>query len=403
MKLISILLLVILFNLAGCSFSKDKLPAPLMRTSQESKKTLSETQKNILTAIKINNLNKLKAALDSAQPQDFIFPKEGSTPMGLALQIDRKEFVELLVSSNVDPTNLGDQQEIFNSVIYLTQIQKIYTSLNLTERVKENNGTINSSQALLFEKYLTILSNVTALIQKNDFVSAIAAYHKTPINCEFMEAQSIFLYMQNGHRDFTQIEKFLSKIDCKPSLKKSEIEEIYHVELTRQFQHFFSDGSLLSYITRHPSLTSLLWNIDNSGFWVSPNLLFRIAFDEENRYLTKKSSSDFCEPPFGPDFEGCYLEEEMKTYAFFKNNNILLPDYELIHTKNGSIVTTYSFFRRQVVNSQDDFYEKVSYFLHGKKVYYDIEDPNERGTYIQGTVEKPWQIGFQEMDDDVVD
>lgn len=387
----------------GCSFSKNEPPTVKPLAPHASSDSLSNIQKNILASIQTNNLTRLKLELGLAKPKDLVFPQDSSTPMGLALKLNHKDLIETLIAFNVDPSNLGNEQQNFNLIAFSIQTKKMSSLLNTAETTEFKMAEANPTQEFLFRRNMEAISGLVSQILDNKTTMAEAEFFKSRFNCTFLEINIILQYMQNSNKAFNKIEEFLNNVGCKPSMNPEMTQTIYQIELTRQFQNFFFDGTLLSYISRHPHLTNKMWNIDKSGFWISPNLLFRIAFSDENIYLTKKERTEFCEGNFNTDFEGCYINQELKTYTFFEKNKIALPEYELIHTKNGSIFTSYRYFNREVVNSQDDFYEKVSHFLHGKKVYYEIEDPNDKGSYIPGSKEKPWQIGFQEMEDDVVD
>lgn len=403
MKTQFLLILPLLVFLQACSFSKDKKSdaTPVVTLHAEEKKALSENQKDILAAIEIGDNKRLQSLIENARSADLVFEKVSNTPMAAALRANNKEAVQLLFKHSVDIFNLGKEQSVFNDDAFNVNVKALLQRLNHNKRAVAIVSALNDAGLLILQEYTKKVDAILQMILEGKSAQAKAALIGSKVSCSFFEEQAL-LSLQSERIIASQVVlDFLRNLPCKSEIPPKHVQEIYQNELIRQFQVLFSKPDLLSYLSAHEKLESRLWNIDNSGIWVSPSLLYRISWSEENR----RQNDHFCELVGSP----CKGQDiQLRTSNLFLENNKIAPaKFELIHVSSGKVQGSYRYFPRQVSGKsdssrRDDFFFYASVYLNGKPFGSIMGSPriDENGTEIPPEfveAEIPWSLGLQDQ------
>lgn len=380
--------LLVVFTLQqGCSFTsptQDK-KIPLVKKEIE----LSKNQKELLAAIEQNNLDDTKNIVKVLTSTEKSFAASSDTPMGIALRNESVEIINILIQYDISIFELGVEKNQFNAKAIEVLFAESAQSLNLAFKAAP---PLNTAQKALLDIYLNRINEAKKpfdLMLKSTEGVSLSQFQS---NCELVEA-TLLLNSIRHRLNFDSASALLKRSDCSSNISVSAVTEIYHLELARLFQNYFDDASTLRYITHLENFSNVLWNIDSSGIFVSPKLLMRIAFSSANRFGSKNRY----------EVREQVQRDEILEH-FFKEADFTSPEQELIYTVDGNLIYSFKYFPQQTIDgSTDAFFQKVSAYLHGKKLFVTTSDPKNAGEYIETEEEVAWHLTDQIWEDDVSD
>ncbi|WP_413943447.1 hypothetical protein [Bdellovibrio sp. HCB-162] len=379
------IIVISLLLFSGCSFSKN----PHLEVSKnETKPALSEKQKNLIAATKLGDINLVKSIAASLSPSEHKFFDTEETPMSIAIETNQPEVVRLFHDLNINPGNLGRINETLNQKILNVSVKKIYEKINILEAEKIKDQFTASEEAyydtqssMLFKELEQYLSG-----HKNE---ALANLKKLDLNCLFVANQAVvWMQAKDANSNFKEMIPLLQGLSCSSS--SENLDQIYKLELVRQFQNNYNQTTLLEFIFKHPNFGNPMWNIDNSGIWISPSLLLNVVYSDENR---PNSKGHHCS-------EGMMCSDEISNAYQSKIEKLSLAGnkYDLILTKDGKILNSFLKFSATHINDNDEFYVTVALYMYGKRHY---TSPDQESGDKPEVI--PWSIWLQIAEEGVHD
>lgn len=394
-----LLVLVVFLSLAACSFDNGTF-APVVKTVS-TKKELSQGQKDLLAAARLGNVALVEKTIAALKVHEFSFAGFPETPMGVAVSSDNLEVVKMLWSQSVDAYNLGDEQRNFESQVLKSRVQDQFRALKHVKRAEAIGAVLNKSATLLATEYAKKAQSVLELISKFDSAAAQGLMTRTGLSCQFVRNQIVQDIQADLIKDSVAVVKFLKKLECAEEISAQDVQLLYEAELIRQYQGFFRDPTLLGYLSHRPTLKSTLWDIDDSGLWMSPALLMRISWSHENHQVQPEEQCPLlvvgaanCKEYADDDFGSSdYLIEK---FGIKKSN------FDLIYVKQGQVVGSYRKFKRQSRSNgrkADPVYWNVSMYIHRIPYYGELGTPyrNEEGQVEYQEERLSWSVGIQQM------
>ncbi|WP_374032372.1 hypothetical protein [Bdellovibrio bacteriovorus] len=143
---------------------------------------------------------------------------------------------------------------------------------------------------MLATEYAKKTQSILELVTQSDFAGAQGVMNRTGLSCQFVRNQIVQDLQADVIKDSAVVVKFLKQLNCMQEISPGDVQLLYEAELIRQFQRFFNEPTLLGYLSNLPTLKSTLWNIDESGLWMSPALLMRISWSHETIWIVPTSS-----------------------------------------------------------------------------------------------------------------
>lgn len=379
------LLFISLVVMIGCSVAKDSKTNSQANTRLlMSDRKMSSVQINIIAAVRRSEVSALLQELERARPADLDFLGLPETPMQEALKLGSLEVIKILLDRNVDPFNLGmDQQSLQRSFIS-------NRSVDVLEKLKfqklPNRPSWNAGEAFFFEKLGEIFRNIVSQASNNVAVAS-SLMKKTKLSCDFLTEGLIQEAQLGEAKDGSVALQLLKQQKCEKTLTAAGARALYEIELKRQFVGKFADPALMVYIAGLKNLGTTMYNIDRSGIWVSPTLLYRIAhepFDAFCQYAKLAGAS--CPVDNSNNFK----ESEL----FMENVGMPKEEFEVIHLKAGRVVGSYRLFPKQeVLGREDSFFLKVSAYMRGTIT--GAYEENESGEREFVARDINWDVGVQ--------
>ncbi|AFY00859.1 hypothetical protein [Bdellovibrio bacteriovorus] len=387
--------------LQACSFAKDNLQIEaVVKVPLKKEVVATNQQKNVLAAAKSRDLNILRDAIDALQPYEYFFAGHSVTPMSEALAADNVEAANLLFERGVDPYNLGSASEQYFNDLFYVKHKKALVMQNQMLAAQKIQVELSRVGELISGHYSTLIAETVKLGSRVGVATATSEVNRSSLNCDFFE---IFLVqeVQLGRvEDVAGTVKILKDLRCERKWSVSAAKELYQLELIRQFRVLFAESQLLGYLSHRSELPSTLWNIDNSGIWVAPSLLMRIAWSADNVMNFEKR---IC--PSGQIKKGACVYDSDSYFGTsdraMREGGVKESKYELIYFRNGQHAGSYRRFVRQVGLEHDNthydiLFLTVGIFMSGKEYYsYDKFRVEKDPDGTDRTEPLRWRLGLQ--------
>ncbi|CAE79092.1 hypothetical protein AB1A81_05400 [Bdellovibrio bacteriovorus] len=394
-----LLVLVAFVFLAACSFDNGKFDPVEKKVS--TKKEMSRGQKDLLTAARLGNVSLVEKAIAGLAVHEFSYSGFSETPMGLAVAADNLEVVKVLWAQSIDAFNLGSEQNNFERQVLRSRIQEQFRTLKHVKRAESIRVVLNKSAALLATEYAKKTQSVLELVAQSDFAAAQGLINRTGLSCQFVRNQIVQDLQADVIKDSAAVDKFLKQLSCAEEISSQDLQLLYEAELIRQFQRYFNAPALLAYLSNRPSLKSTLWNIDESGLWMSPALLMRISWSYENHW----SRQDLLCPKLEVGALNCkeFADDDFNSSDYLIGKyGIKKTEFDLIYMKQGQVLGSYRRFKRQSRSNgrkADPVYRNASMYIHRIPYYGELGMPsrNEDGQVEYEEERLPWTVGIQQM------
>ncbi|WP_374035211.1 hypothetical protein ACES2I_05330 [Bdellovibrio bacteriovorus] len=395
----SLLLIVISLGLVSCSFDNGKF-SPVVKTVS-AKKELTNSQKDLIAAARIGNVDLVQKSIDKLKVHEFAFAGFAETPMGAALAGDNVDVAKVLWSQSVDAFNLGSEQGNFESQVLRSRLQKQFHALKHIKRSEDFGFTLNKASSFLAEEYGKKAQMVMEYVSKSEFGAANGLMIRTGLSCEFVRNQIIQDLQADVIKNSDVMVKYLNQLSCKNEISSQDIQLLYEAELIRQFQRYFDDSLLLGFLSHRPNLKSTLWNIDNSGLWMSPKLLMRISWSKDN--IHRKEGT--CPPPSVVGQKECafYADDDYGPSDYLSEKaGIKSSNYELIYVSKGKVIGSYRRFKRQSRHNgrlADPLFVNASMYIHRIPYYGELGMPYQDESGEVNYKEEPlqWEVWLQQV------
>ncbi|MFV3410104.1 hypothetical protein ACNH6C_15950 [Bdellovibrio bacteriovorus] len=394
-----LLVLMTFVSLAACSFDNGKY-APVEKTVS-TPKDMTQSQKDLVAAARLGNVALVEKGISTLKVHEFSFKGFAETPMGVAIAADNLEVVKMLWGQSVDAFNLGAEQEKFESQVLKARLQDQLRSLKHVKRAESVGSALNKSASLLATEYAKKTQSILELVTKSDFAAAQGLMTRTGISCQFVRNQIIQDLQADVLKGPAVMVKFLKQMKCSAEISSSDVQLLYETELIRQFQRMFNDPLLLGYLSHSPNLKTTMWNIDDSGLWMSPTLLMRISWSPDNL----DRAEGVCPPPSVEGQKNCDFFDDLEfgpaDYQAEKAG-IQKSRFELVYTNKGAVIGSYRRFARQVrrvEGSRDPVFEYASMYLNRVPYYGVLGTPykDENGVTQFKEEKLPWTVGLQQL------
>ncbi|MFV8259761.1 hypothetical protein ACNQKP_18275 [Bdellovibrio bacteriovorus] len=394
-----LLVLSVLMFLAACSFDNGKY-APMAKTVS-AEKEMTQNQKDLVAAARLGNLALVEKGISNLKVHEFSFAGFAETPMGVAIAADNLEVVKMLWAHSVDAFNLGAEQEKFERQVLKSRLQEQLRSLKHVKRAESVGSALNKSASLLAAEYGKKTQSILEQVTKSDFAAAQGLMTRTGISCQFVRNHIVQDLQADMIKESALMVKFLKQMKCSAEISSSEVQLLYETELIRQFQRLFNDPILLGYLSHSPNLKTTMWNIDDSGLWMSPTLLMRISWSPDNL----DRAEGVCPPPSVEGQKNCDFFDDLEfgpADYLAEKAGIQKSRFELVYTNKGAIVGSYRRFARQVrrvEGSHDPVFEYASMYLNRVPYYGVLGTPyqDENGVTQYREEKLPWTVGLQQL------
>lgn len=384
MRLAGLLLTVML---TGCSFAKEgsKSTATTLNVTEVNRK-LSSEQLNILAAVRRDDHDALLFELKRVRSSDLDFRGALETPMSLALGHGNLQIIKTLFDKNVDPFNLGSGQDRLRKLFLLNR--KISVLMALKYEEVPTRPAVNDGERYFLEKLAEVFHNI-AVEAKEGLANGKIAIERAGMPCDFLIAGLIQQVQLDDTDGGQAVIGLLKNIQCQESVEVLMARDLYEVELKRQFIKKFTAPDLMVYIAGLKNLGTTMLNIDDSGIWVAPSLLYRIAhenFDAFCRYaepLGAKCPADYSNYFGGSDY-------------FMEKIGMPKEEFELIQIKQGRIIGSYRLFPKQEeLGRVDPFFRKVDFYMRGylQGRYEEKDDGSGERVFVEERID--WDVGLQ--------
>ncbi|MFV8251249.1 hypothetical protein [Bdellovibrio bacteriovorus] len=394
-----LLILVAVLSFAACSFDNGKYE-PLVK-SVSTKKDMTQAQKDLIAAARLGNLTLVEKSISALKVHEYSFIGFAETPMGVAVAADNLEVVKALWAQSVDTYNLGGERKSFESQVLKSRVQELYRTLKHVKRAESIGAVLNKSAAMLATEYAKKTQSILELVSQSDFAGAQGVMNRTGLSCQFVRNQIVQDLQADVIKDSAVVVKFLKQLNCMEEISPGDVQLLYEAELIRQFQRFFNEPTLLGYLSNLPTLKSTLWNIDESGLWMSPALLMRISWSHEN-YQVQPSLQ--C-PKLPVGVLNCqeYADDDFASSEYLiEKYGIKKSGFDMIYVKQGQVVGSYRKFKRQSRSNgrqADPVYWSTGMYIHRIPYYGELGMPSrtEDGQVEYEEERLPWRVGIQQL------
>ncbi|MGE9746483.1 hypothetical protein [Bdellovibrio bacteriovorus] len=395
-----LLILVAVLSLAACSFDNGKYEPVVKNVS--TKKDMTQSQKDLIAAARLGNLTLVEKSISALKLHEYSFSGFAETPMGVAVAADNLEVVKALWAQSVDAYNLGSERKNFESQVLKSRVQEQYRTLKHVKRAESIGAVLNKSAALLATEYAKKTQSILEFVAQSDFAAAQGVMSRTGLSCQFVRNQIVQDLQADVIKESVVIVmKFLKQLSCAEEISPQDVQLLYEAELIRQFQRFFNEPTLLGYLSNRPTLKSTLWNIDESGLWMSPALLMRISWSHENYRV--QPSLQCPKLPIGVLNCTEYADDDFASSEYLiEKYGIKQSEFDLIYVKQGQVIGSYRKFKRQSRSNgrqADPVYWNTGMYIHRIPYYGVLGRPsrNEDGQVEYEEERLPWTVGIQQL------
>ncbi|UXR65241.1 ankyrin repeat domain-containing protein [Bdellovibrio bacteriovorus] len=398
-------LLVVILALQACSFGKDSYDNSDLIVRQAADPVASLQQKNVLAAVRSGNVAIVERELQKLQISEYSFAGLAETPLGLAVRSDSLEIAKFLIDRSVGPYNLGSEQVSFDENALRRRHQDLLRLLNHARKLREiKTDGVNETTAFVLEFYLKKIKEILEKVVAGNMDAALSAVDRTGLSCLFVQSQVIQSVQLGEIAGSEAIINFLRKVRCEQRLSSSNIQMLYEAELIRQFQALFEAPALLGYLSYQPNLKTTMWNIDNSGIFLAPELLIRIAWSEDNEFLKVGQ----CSPSGRSDHEPCgdNLDEDDRVQKIITASGIKKSRFEIIKTLEGKVASWSRYYPREVrpiLAEADVIYFFTSFYCSGKADFSGVTFPYLAGVKDEDLLGEsiPWKAALLTRPDSI--
>lgn len=256
---------------------------------------------------------------------------------------------------------------------------------------------VNETTVFVMDFYLKAIKEILAKVSAGNASAAVSMIDRLGLSCLFVQTQVIQSVQLGEFANSDAVISFLKELPCDSKLSSSNVQLLYEGELIRQFQVLFEDPSLLGYLSHQPNLKTTMWNIDDSGIFLAPELLIRIAWSADNEF----SKPGQCPPHNRYDDGTCgySIDNEEQAQKLFTDSGIKRSKFEIIKTQDGRLVSWSRYFPRVVrglLAEADVIYYFTSFYCSGKADFSGITFPYLAGVRdedLQGS-SIPWKAAF---------
>nr|BFD58710.1 hypothetical protein CKG001_08170 [Bdellovibrio sp. CKG001] len=390
-------LVVLVLGLQACSFSKDAGDDKNLAMRPVTSSTASLQQKNVLAAVRSGNVTVVEQELQKLEMSEYSFAGLSETPLGMALKADNLEIAKILIERSIGPYNLGSEQAAFNGNVLTLRYESLLKLLNHTRKLQEIKVEASETTVFVLDFYLKAIKEILTKVSEGNVNAALSTIERVGLSCLFVKSQVIQSIQMGEVASSDAVMGFLKKIPCAEELGSSQVQLLYEGELIRQFQSLFAEPVLLAYLSHHPNLKSTMWNIDNSGIYLAPELLIRIAWSADNEFLKEGQ----CSIHRRIEHAACAydLDEDEKVQEIVATSGIKRSKFELIKTLDGKVVSLNRFYPRDVrplLVESDVIYYFTSFYCSGKADFSGVLFPYLAGVKDEDLVGAriPWKAAF---------
>ncbi|ASD64390.1 hypothetical protein [Bdellovibrio bacteriovorus] len=394
-----LLVLAAVLSLGACSFDNGKYE-PVVKTVS-TKKDLTQSQKDLIVAARLGNLALVERSISALKLHEYSFVGSVETPMGVAVAADNLEVVKTLWAQSVDAFNLGGEQKNFESQVLKSRAQDQFRALKHIKRAESIGAVLNKSAAMLATEYAKKTQAILELVSQADFAGAQGVMNRSGLSCQFVRNQIVQDLQADVITDSAVVVKFIRQLSCAEEISPGDVQLLYEAELIRQFQRYFNEPTLLGYLSNRTTLKSTLWNIDDSGLWISPALLMRISWSHENYQIQPSLQC----PKLSVGVLNCqeFADDDFASSDYLAEKyGIKKSDFDLIYVKQGQVIGSYRKFKRQSRSNgrkADPVYWNTSMYIHRIPYYGELGTPyrNDQGQIEYQEERLPWGVGIQQM------
>lgn len=378
--------------LTSCSFSKknNEQPAKTLYVQAHFNEP-SEGQKNLVAAVKLGDLSLVKKILPELKAADLDFSGIRSTPIGVAFVMGNLDVLEYLLGSRLSPFDLGDVWNQYSEMVFRTLIENSLSGYGHDFNREDDyfempqSRVITRTGEMIYHKQVELLGDIFEMIGSGDQNQAQVKLGEMGVGEQFFEEQVVFYCLIDvsdlGERDGERCGQLLRYLKtAKPTAGNSNrVQALYEAALLSQYKDQFKGIDLLVYLNTHPKLISTMWNIDNSGVWISPRLFRAMALNDQE--LT--SWHNGCEKS-----ECKWQRESRRSGSVFKLDDLRQNDFSLIQIDGNKMVNSFqdnSFLDQSLI-------AQMRRFIDRRPLGYSVEN----GVVDISGSKMSWSIGVEE-------